>query len=72
MKIHRREALKTMGAALASAAPGGAALAQPAFSRMPPEGKDTPKICLGFYGTVDEAGLRRVKQIGVDHVLTGG
>ncbi|HVR71238.1 MAG TPA: mannonate dehydratase, partial [Vicinamibacteria bacterium] len=46
--------------------------AQPAFSRMPPEGKDTPKICLGFYGTVDEAGLRRVKQIGVDHVLTGG
>ena len=39
---------------------------------MPGEGKDTPKICLGFYGTVDEAGMRRLKQIGVDYVLTGG
>jgi mannonate dehydratase len=39
---------------------------------MPAEGKDTPRICLGFYGPVEEAGMRRVKQIGVDHVLTGG
>ena len=39
---------------------------------MPAEGRDTPKICLGFYGPVDEASLRRVKQIGVDYVLTGG
>ena len=39
---------------------------------MPAEGKDTPKICLGFWAAVDEANMRRVKQIGVDHVLTGG
>lgn len=72
-RIHRREILKAMGAAaFVSSAPARSARAQPRFSRMPSEGKDTPKICLGFYGTVDEAGMRRVKQIGVDHVLTGG
>ena len=71
--IHRREILKTMGAAaFVASAPSRSARAQPKFSRMPSEGEDTPKICLGFYGTVDEAGLRRVKQIGVDYVLSGG
>jgi mannonate dehydratase len=49
---------------------------------MPPppraEGKDTPKICLEMgagglsAGNIDEAGCRRIKQLGVDHVLTGG
>jgi mannonate dehydratase len=43
-----------------------------------PEGSDTPKICLetgGGHlaaGTLSEAGMRRVKQLGVDHVLMGG
>lgn len=42
------------------------------------EGPDTPKICLELSagrlsaGTQDEAGMRRVKQLGVDYVLTGG
>jgi mannonate dehydratase len=73
MSIHRRDVLKSIGlAAFASVAPARAARAQPAFSGMPAEGKDTPKICLGFYGPMEEAGMRRVKQIGVDHVLTGG
>src|SRR5579863_6207288 len=42
------------------------------------EGKDTPKICLEAgagglsAGTIDEAGCRKIKQLGVDHVLTGG
>ncbi|HEY2944931.1 MAG TPA: mannonate dehydratase [Vicinamibacteria bacterium] len=72
--IHRREVLKAMGAAafISSSAPARSARAQPRFTRMPSEGTETPKICLGFYGTVDEPGMRRVKQIGVDHVLTGG
>jgi mannonate dehydratase len=39
---------------------------------MPAEAKDTPKICLGFWDPVDEASMRRRKQIGVDHVLVGG
>ena len=31
-----------------------------------------PKICLGFYGEPDDAGMRRLKQVGVDYVLGGG
>jgi len=42
------------------------------------EGPATPKICLEAGGTAlsvggpDPAGMRRVKQLGVDHVLMGG
>ena len=42
------------------------------------ETKDTPKICLEMgtgllaAGQIDEAGIRRIKQLGVDHVLSGG
>jgi mannonate dehydratase len=58
---------------------GFAALAQAAATPAPkPEGKDTPKLCLEVgagglsAGTIDEAGCRKIKQLGVDHVLTGG
>ena len=40
--------------------------------RMPSEGKDTPKICLGVRPDLDEDGMRQLKQIGVDYVLSGG
>jgi mannonate dehydratase len=42
------------------------------------EGRDTPKIALELSpgalsaGKLDQAGMRRVKQLGVDHVLMGG
>jgi mannonate dehydratase len=42
------------------------------------ERRDTPKICLQIgdgglsAGAIGAAGMRRVKQLGVDHVLTGG
>jgi mannonate dehydratase len=68
----RRDLLKSVGATgLAAALPLRLAEAASPFSRMPAEGKETPKICLGS-GAADEAGVRRLKQIGVDHVLTGG
>src|SRR3984885_562851 len=58
---------------------GFAALAEAADIPAPkPEGKETPKICLEMgvgglsAGTIDEAGCRKIKQLGVDHVLTGG
>ena len=71
--ISRRTLLQsTLGAALMPARRAGAQTTRPTFSRMPAEGPDTPKICLGVWGQVDEAGMRRVKQIGVDYVLTGG
>jgi mannonate dehydratase len=60
-------------AAVMSSVPAPTADAvQPRPFRMPSEGKDTPKICLGVGATPDEPGMRRVKQIGVDYVLTGG
>lgn len=42
------------------------------------EGPDVPKLCLEVgngrlaAGRIDTAGMRRVKQLGVNHVLTGG
>jgi mannonate dehydratase len=71
--LSRRRMLQTLGGAalLSSASLKPSHAAQPKFSRMPAEGKDTPKICLG-YPAADDAGMRRVKQIGVDNVLMGG
>jgi len=71
----RRDLIKTAGiAAVAGPLGHGAAAA----SAPQVEGKDTPKICLEAgvgglaAGTIDEAGCRKIKQLGVDHVLTGG
>jgi mannonate dehydratase len=58
--------MKAAGAAaLAPAVISGAARRWPIL-----EGPDTPKLCLG--AMPGEAGMRRVKQIGVDYVLGGG
>jgi len=74
-RLSRRQLLQVAGAAtMASSWPRNAAsqASRTATFRMPAEAKDTPKLCLGYYGTADEAGMKRVKQIGVDYVLTGG
>src|SRR2546428_13846375 len=71
--LNRRDVLKAIGApAVAALLPLRLAEAESVFSRMPDEGKDTPKVCLGFWGPVDEPGMRRGEQIGGDHALTGG
>jgi mannonate dehydratase len=57
---------------LGSAAAAIAASAAERVSWPPPEGKGTPKICLGSQPNADEAALRGLKQIGVDYVLMGG
>lgn len=64
------------------AAAGVSALALPAPAAQIPgprsEGPDTPKLALEVgaggiaAGTMEEAGMRRIKQLGVDHVLGGG
>jgi mannonate dehydratase len=75
----RRQAIKSIGATalLASAARalrGGV----PAPPKATNEGPDTPKLCLEMgggnlaAGALTDAGMRRVKQLGVDHVLMGG
>jgi mannonate dehydratase len=72
-RIPRRRLLQALGvSAVGSSLAPRVGTAQPTFAAMPAEGKGTPKICLGYYGTPDEAGMRRMKQIGVDHVLSGG
>src|SRR5512136_2113817 len=49
------------------------ALAKSAQGSWPPaEGNGVPRICLGTGADPDEKEMRRLKQIGVDHVLMGG
>ena len=36
------------------------------------EGPDTPKLCTGISAQAEEGDIRKIKQIGVDHVLMGG
>ena len=72
--LSRRRMMQALGAA----AFGSSLLPAEAAPWPPLEGPDTPKICLELSagrlsaGTQDEVGMRRVKQLGVDYVLTGG
>ena len=83
-KPSRRALLKTAGAAalavpaaaLERRAPVSASARRDERSRF--EGKDTPKICLEAGTAASEsgeeaaAGARRIRQLGVDYVLSGG
>ncbi len=78
-KPSRRAVLKTAGiAALGIPAYAASSPAPPAQGRPRFEGPDTPKISLeaglAISGTADEAAAqaRRLRQIGVEHVLSGG
>ena len=66
--ITRREMIKAAGAL--ALAPAALAAAQKAS--WPSAEIGAPKICLGIRPDLDAAGMRRVKQLGVDYVLTGG
>jgi mannonate dehydratase len=72
--LSRRKMMQAAGAVALTPAGGfSATMPEPRF-----EAKDTPKICLDTgagrpaAGTFDEAAARRIKQLGVDHVLSGG
>jgi len=72
----RRKILQTAGAAALSTPTRSASAANSAWPLA--EGKDTPKICLGLgdggspASALDPATARRIAQLGVTHVLTGG
>jgi mannonate dehydratase len=75
MNLSRRKLIQTVGAA--ALAPSAMGAAQAAGGGLPGEGPHTPKICLELSGRlgaadVNEEGMRRVKQLGVNHVLMGG
>src|SRR5207237_6390851 len=74
-RFSRRKLIEAAGvAAFAAPAVHAAKMPEPRF-----EGKDTPKLALGMGDGggggapgSNEAGLKRIKQIGVDYVLGGG
>lgn len=69
MRSTRRQLMKAAGASAFLQA----ALAEAQKPSWPAaEGPGTPKLCLGARADLDEAGMRRIKQIGVDQVLMGG
>jgi mannonate dehydratase len=68
----RRRFLRTASVAglVPAALPG---LARGAARPWPPaEGPGTPRLCLGVGANADEREMRRIRQIGVEHVLMGG
>ncbi len=73
--LSRRKLIQTAGLATAA----GPLSTMEWFPEVRAAGKDIPKICLeaglGGFGTGgggDEAGARRIRQLGVEHVLSGG
>ncbi len=76
MKISRRRIMQSAGfAALATPEAQGQSMPAPKF-----EGADTPKLCLAVAdggapatpGEFNAPGARRIKQLGVNYVLSGG
>jgi mannonate dehydratase len=74
-KLTRRKAMQAIS--LSSAALAAAAPTEKLPMGMKGEGPETPKLCLEIgsgalaAGAADEAGMRRIKQLGVDHVIAG-
>ena len=68
VNLSRREMMKAAGTA-ALVTP---ALASAQSKPWPPVATGTPRVCLGVRGDLDAAGMRRIKQIGIDYVLMGG
>ena len=71
--LSRRKLLKTVGAAALLASATGAAGLKP----LPPQGGALPNIALQIEGglgagSLDDAGMRRIKQLGVNHVFMVG
>src|SRR5689334_8185642 len=72
MLMKRFSRRRMMQAAGAAAVPG---LAAPPQTRkgMRSEGPDTPKLCMNIAApALNDGAMRRIKQLGVDHVLMTG
>ncbi len=74
--VSRRRAMQAVGASMMMPPLAGAAGTPAAWPIV--EGPDTPKLCLETgagglsAGSEDERGMRRIRQLGVTHVLSGG
>ena len=72
-RLSRRRFMERVGAtALAGSATvaTGGRLAR--AERRQASGRETPKICMGLSSRASDSDMRRIKQLGVDHVLMGG
>src|SRR5437867_896367 len=73
-QMNRRKMLQVAGGVALSPSLNAAAPSQGPRT----EGAGTPKICLEMgagglsAGKIDDAGIRKIKQLGVDYVLSGG
>jgi mannonate dehydratase len=72
-RISRRRFMGGIGAA----ALAGSAASATSGRGVQAEGReasrrDAPKICMGISSRAGDSDMRRIKQLGVDHVLTGG
>ena len=67
-ELSRRDMMRAVSAAVFT--PSGA---RAIVGRWPlTEGPNTPKLCMLSNATPSERGMRRMKQIGVDHAILGG
>ena len=77
-KWTRRKVMQAMGAGAAALSAAGTSLgAETVPMGMKQEGQGTPKLCLEIgggalaAGPMDDVGMRRIKQLGVNHVIGG-
>ena len=71
-RLHRRGFLRAAGAAALAPVLSPARAGSAPGDWPPAEGPGTPRLCLGTGANADEREMRRIRQIGVDHVLMGG
>ncbi|MEW5978289.1 MAG: mannonate dehydratase [Acidobacteriota bacterium] len=76
-RLSRRNLIQAMGAAAVcptalAGRPATGTSETASVSWPPAEGARTPKICLGASRDLDPAGMRKLKQVGVDYVLMSG
>jgi mannonate dehydratase len=72
-RLSRRRFVESVGAtALAGSLTSASSGRDAQVERRQASGRVTPKICLGSSGRASDSDMRRIKQLGVDDVLTGG
>ncbi len=71
-RLRRRAFFRTAGGFALAPALKPATTPGTAPDWPPSEGPDTPKLCLGTGAEADEKEMRRLRQLGVGHVLMGG
>jgi mannonate dehydratase len=70
--LSRRHFLEAVGATALVAPPGSDTVRATGRTTTTPAVGATPNICLGSSARATDADMRRIKQLGVDHVLMGG